>query len=159
MPYRVQTKKIIIENAVLAAHKLGNKKPKVALIAAIEKVNPESMPCTVDAALLSKMGSRGQIKNAIIDGPFALDNAVDPHSCEVKGIKSAVGGDADILIMPDIEVGNCFYKALACLVHSKTAGIIVGAKVPIILTSRADSDETKFLSIALAAYLSRSHSL
>lgn len=144
----------ITENAIAAAHRLGIKRPKVAFITAVEKVNPEAMPCTTDAAIISKMGQRGQIKGAIIDGPFAIDNAINPHACEVKGIKSEVGGDADILIMPTIETANCFYKTMAYLAQSKTAGIIIGAKVPVILTSRADSDETKFLSIALALFTS-----
>ena len=122
-----------------------------------EKVNPDVMPCTSDAAVISKMGQREQIKGAIIDGPLAIDNAIDPYACEVKGIKGRVCGDADILIMPNIETGNCFYKTMIYLAGSKAAGVIVGAKVPIILTSRADSDETKFLSIALAICLSHRH--
>ncbi len=146
----LQAKIAITENAIQAAHALGIAKPKVAVIAAVEKVNYEAMPCTIDAAILSQMAARGQIQNAIIDGPMAVDNAVSKKACEVKGIVSEVGGDADILILPDIEAANCFYKALTYLGSSKTAGIIVGAKVPIILSSRADSDEVKFLSIAFA---------
>ena len=144
----------ITENAIQVANRLGNPCPKVAVIAAVEKVNPGSMPCTVDAAVLSMMGSRGQIKNAVIDGPLAVDNAFSKHSCEVKGITSPVGGDADIAILPDIEAGNCFYKVMSYLALAKTAGIIVGARKPIVLTSRSDSDETKFLSIALAMKVS-----
>jgi len=150
----VNAKVLIIENAIKVAHLLGVTRPKVALIAAVEKVNPDSMPCTVDAAILTKMGQRGQIKGALIDGPLAVDNAIDPHARDVKGIKSKVAGDADILIMPTIEVANCFYKTLAYLAKAKTAGVIVGAKVPVILTSRADSEETKFLSIAFALFTS-----
>jgi len=138
----------IIENAVQAAKMLGITRPKVAVIAAVEKVNYDSMPCTLDAALLSQMAARGQIKDAIIDGPLALDNAISAHACEVKGIETLVKGDADILMMPDIEAGNVFYKTMTYLANSKTAGIIVGAQVPIILTSRSDSDENKFFSIA-----------
>ena len=145
----LQTKIAIVENAVAAVRPLGISQPKVAVIAAVEKVNYDSMPCTVDAAILSKMGGRGQIKGAIIDGPLALDNAVSARACEIKGIDSPVGGDADVLIMPDIEAANVFYKAMTYLGQSRTAGIITGAKVPIILTSRAGSEETKFLSIAL----------
>jgi phosphate butyryltransferase len=145
----LQAKIAITENAVAAAQRLGIAKPKIALIAAVEKVNHDSMPYTADAAIISMMASRGQIKDAIIDGPLALDNAVSMKSCEIKGIDSPVGGDADILIMPDIVSANVFYKALTYLGQSKTAGIIIGAKVPIILTSRADSEEAKFLSIAL----------
>ena len=146
----LQGKVTITENAVQAAHQMGIGMPKVAVIAAVEKVNFEAMPCTADAAALSQMASRGQIKGALIDGPLAIDNAVSLKACQVKGIVSEVGGDADILIMPDIEAANVFYKTLTYLGGSKSAGIIVGAQVPIILTSRADSEETKFLSIALA---------
>jgi phosphate butyryltransferase len=147
----LETKVAITQNAIQASRRLGNKKPKVAVIAAIEKVNYEAMPCTRDAAVLSQMNQRGQIKNAIVDGPLALDNAISKHSCEIKKIESRVGGEADILIMPNIETGNAFYKALTYLGGAKAAGVIVGAKVPIILTSRADSHVTKSLSIAVAA--------
>ncbi len=143
----VEAKISIIANVVSAAKLLGMEKPKVALIAALEKVNYQAMPCTVDAAVISKMAARGQLGDAIIDGPLALDNAVSKRSCEIKGINSPVGGDADILIMPAIESGNVFYKALNYLGQAKCAGIILGAKVPIILTSRSDDKETKFLSI------------
>lgn len=144
----------IIENAVQAAHRLGVRNPKVALLAALEKVNYSAMPCTVDAAVISKMYQRGQIKDAIIDGPLALDNAVSHRACEVKGIVSEVGGDADILIVPNIETGNVLYKALAYLGDARVAGIILGAKVPIILTSRADTQEAKFYSIAFGMQIS-----
>ncbi len=150
----LEDKIAIVENAVGIAHQLGILEPKVAMITAVEKVNPSKMPATVDAAVISKMGERGQIKNAIIDGPLAIDNAFSKKSCEIKGIKSQVGGNTDIAIVPDIESGNIFYKLLSCLAGAKTAGIIVGASVPIVLTSRADSDETKFLSIATAARVS-----
>ena len=141
----------IIENAVRAANKLGILNPKVAMITAVEKINPEKMPATADAAVITKMAERGQIKGAVIDGPLALDNAFSKKSCEIKGIKSTVGGNTDIAIVPNIESGNIFYKLMSYLAGAKTAGIIMGAKVPIVLTSRADSDETKFLSIATAA--------
>ncbi len=150
----LQAKIAIVENAVQYARMLGIEKPKVAVIAAIEKVNPDGMPCTLDAAMLAQMAARGQIKNAIIDGPMAVDNAVSRKSCLVKGIESEVGGDADILLMPDIEAANVFYKTLTYLGNSKTAGIIIGASVPIILTSRADSEEAKYLSIALGTLTS-----
>ena len=141
----------ITRNAIAIAHRLGIELPKVAMIAAVEKVNPGKMPATTDAAIIAKMNERGQIKGAIIDGPLAVDNAFSRKSCEVKGIKSEVGGDADIAIVPEIETGNVFYKLLSYLAGAKTAGIIIGASVPIVLTSRADSEETKFLSIATAA--------
>jgi phosphate butyryltransferase len=140
------TKVAIVTNAVDVARRMGVEKPKVAVICAVEKVNP-AMPATLDAALLSKMADRGQIKNCLIDGPFALDNAISEKSCEVKGIKSAVGGDADILLMPEIVAANVMYKTIGYLTDYKMAGIIVGAEVPIILTSSADSDTTKYLSI------------
>lgn len=146
----LSTKVTICENAINAALKLGYVKPKVALICAVEKVNPEGMPATADAAIIAKMSERKQIKNAIIDGPLALDNALSKQSCEVKGLKTPVGGDADILIVPNIETGNACYKLLTILGNAKAAGIIVGAAAPIVLTSRADSDESKFLSIVTA---------
>lgn len=137
----------IINNAVEVARRLGVATAKVGVICAVEKVNPEAMPATRDAALLAKMADRGQIKNCLIDGPFALDNAVSSKSCQIKGIRSEVGGDADILLMPDIEAANVFYKTIAYLTDNPMAGIIMGARVPIILTSRADSERIKYLSI------------
>ncbi|MCF7928801.1 MAG: bifunctional enoyl-CoA hydratase/phosphate acetyltransferase [Spirochaetales bacterium] len=142
----LDTKASILRNTVDIARRIGIEKPKTAVIGAVEKVNT-SMPDTIDAALLSKMAQRGQIKNCVVDGPFALDNAVSGKSCQVKGIESEVGGDADILLMPDIEAANVLYKAIAYLTDADIAGIIVGADVPIVLTSRADSDRIKFVSI------------
>ena len=136
----------ITENALKVSRKLGVETPKVAVIAAVEKVNA-AMPATLEAAALSKMADRGQIKNCIIDGPFALDNAVSSKSCDIKGIKTNVGGDADVLLFPDIEAANVFYKSLAYLTDYPMAGLIVGADVPVILTSRSDSDKIKYLSI------------
>ncbi len=144
----------IAQNAISAVKKLGIDQPKVALITAVENVYPEKMPATTDAAIIAKMAERGQIGNAFIDGPLAVDNAFSKKSCEVKGIKSKVGGEADIAIVPNIESGNIFYKVLTYLGGSKTAGIVIGAKVPVVLTSRADSEESKFLSIATAMRLS-----
>jgi len=141
-------------NAIEAAHRLNIKEPKVALITAVEKINPGKMPATTDAAIITRMSERGQIKGAIVDGPLALDNAFSKKSCEIKGISSQVGGDTDIAIVPNIESGNIFYKLMSYLAGAKTAGIIVGAAVPIILTSRADSDEVKYLSITAAARIS-----
>jgi phosphate butyryltransferase len=139
----------IIQNAVAVSHSLGIETPLVACIAAVEKVNPEKMPATVDCACLSKMGERGQIKGAIVDGPLGLDNAISEKSAEVKGIKSQVAGNADIILCPNIETGNVIYKTLIEFAFAKCAAIVVGTKVPVILTSRADSHETKFMSIAL----------
>ncbi len=144
------TKIVITENAIEAAHNLGYENPKVAIISAVEKVNPEAIASSVDAAVIAKMGDRNQIKNAIIDGPLAVDNAFSKQSCQVKGLESTVGGDTDICIVPNIETGNAFYKLLTVLGNAKVAGIIVGASAPIVLTSRADSDESKFLSILTA---------
>ncbi|ANQ53241.1 phosphate butyryltransferase [Thermosipho affectus] len=139
----------IINNTVLVAKKaLDVDNPKVAILGAVEIVNPK-MPATVEAAILSQMSKRNQIKGCIVDGPFALDNAVSKEAAEHKGIKSIVAGDADVLIMPDIEAGNIFYKAMVFLAGANVASTIVGAKVPVALTSRADSDETKLLSLAL----------
>lgn len=146
-------KKMIIENAVEIARKLGIETPKVAPLCAVEVVNPE-MQATIDAAVLTKMAERGQIRNCLIDGPLALDNAVSVEAAKHKKITSPVAGNADILLAPDIEAGNVLYKALGFFSDAKLAAVITGAKVPIVLTSRADSDETKFHSIALAVALS-----
>ncbi|MGB9857061.1 MAG: bifunctional enoyl-CoA hydratase/phosphate acetyltransferase [Dictyoglomaceae bacterium] len=148
----LEEKKQIIENAVSLFYFLGYEKPKVAVLAALELVNPD-MPATIDAALLSKMGERRQIKNAIIDGPFALDNALLLESAFHKKIRSEVAGKADILLVPDIEAGNILAKALIFFGNCEAAGIVWGAKVPLILTSRADSLKTKLLSIALSCFV------
>ena len=140
----------ILENALFAAHNIGYHNPKVAIISAIEKVNPTGIPSSADAAIIAKMADRGQIKGGIIDGPLAVDNALSLHSCEIKGLKTPVGGEADICIVPNIETGNTFYKLLTILGNAKVAGIIVGAKSPVVLTSRADSEESKYLSIITA---------
>jgi phosphate butyryltransferase len=139
----------IVQNAVDVSHSLGIETPRVACIAAVEKVNPDKMPATVDCACLSKMGERGQIKGAIVDGPLGFDNAISEKSAKVKGIKSQVAGKADIILCPNIETGNVIYKTLIEFTQAKCAAIVVGTKVPVILTSRADSHETKFMSIAL----------
>jgi phosphate butyryltransferase len=143
----------IVENAVRAARRLGVTRPKVAIIAAVEKVNPGSMPSTADAAILSKMAERGQLQDCIVDGPLSLDNALSAHSCEIKGISSPVGGEADILIMPGIEAANVFYKTLAFFTDVRLAGVVLGARVPIVLPSRADSDSVKLDSILAAVAL------
>ena len=140
----------IINNSVSYLNGLGVLMPKVAVLGAIESVN-ENMQATLDAALLSKMNQRDQIVNCIIDGPLAFDNAVSTQSADLKGINSPVAGDTDILIMPDIEVGNVLYKSLVFFAKAKVASVILGAKAPIVLTSRSDSEESKFDSIMLAA--------
>jgi phosphate butyryltransferase len=144
----------IIASAVAVARAIGVDLPKVALLAAVEKVNWEKMPCTADAAIIAQMARRGQLKGCIVDGPLALDNAVSAESARVKQIQSEVAGDADILVAPDIEAGNILYKCLLDLGGAKGAGIVMGAARPIVLTSRADSAETKLASIALAALAS-----
>jgi len=141
----------MITNAVQVARAIGVENPKVALLAAVEKVNPDKMPCTTDAAVLTQMNRRGQIKGCIIDGPLALDNAVSKESARIKKIVSDVAGDADILMTPDIEAGNVLYKCLLDLAQARGAGIVVGAAKPVVLTSRADTADTKLASIALAA--------
>jgi phosphate butyryltransferase len=143
----------ILENAVSLAHRLGVETPRVAAIAAVETVNPE-MPATVDAASLAKMADRGQIKGCIVDGPLALDIALSVEAARHKGITSPVAGVADVLLLPDIEAGNVLYKILGLVKTWPLAAIVVGASAPVVLTSRADSDETKFNSIALAAAIS-----
>lgn len=140
----------IIQNAVDVARAVGFPEPKVAVLAAVELVNPD-MPAAVDAALLAKMGDRGQIKGAIVDGPLALDNAVSLHAAEVKGIKSPVAGRADILVVPDIEAGNVLYKSIVYFAKARVTGVIAGAKAPVVLTSRSDTHQAKLDSIAFSA--------
>lgn len=143
----------IINNIVEVCHMYGIEKPKIACITAVEVVNPD-MPATVDAASLTQMNRRGQIKGCIIDGPLALDNAVSVRSAEHKGIVSEVAGHADVLHVDDIETGNALTKSIVYFARAKTAGIVLGAKVPVVLTSRADSPESKMNSIACAVTLS-----
>jgi phosphate butyryltransferase len=139
----------IIQNAVEVAHSLGMDLPNVACIAAVEKVYPDKMPATLDCAALSMMAKRGQITGAVVDGPFGLDNAVSEESAKIKGVKSQMAGKVDILLCPNIESGNAIYKTLMAFCQAKCAAIVVGTKAPVVLTSRSDSHETKFMSIAL----------
>jgi phosphate butyryltransferase (EC 2.3.1.19) len=145
----------IIENAVACYHKIGVPQPRIAALAAVEAVNPD-MQATLDAAALAKMNERGQIRGCIVDGPLALDNAVSEESAKIKGISSPVAGNADMLLVPDIESGNFVGKVLLYMTGGKGAGVILGARKPIVLTSRFDSMETKLLSIALGAVVARS---
>jgi len=138
----------LINNAVQMANAVGIEKPKTAVLAAVEAVNP-AMEATLEAAALSKMSDRGQLGDVIVDGPLAFDNAISKEAAEHKGIKSPVAGDADILLVPDIEAGNVLYKSLVFYGKQPSASVIVGAKVPLVITSRADSSETKLNSIAL----------
>jgi phosphate butyryltransferase len=144
----VQEKAAIINNAVKVARALGNEKPRVAVLAAVEAVNPK-MPCTIEASLLAKMNDRKQIPDCYVDGPLAFDNAVSEEAAKTKGIESEVAGKADILIVPNIEAGNIFGKALTYYCHYRVAHVVMGAKVPILIASRADNAETKMLSMAL----------
>ena len=140
----------IVRNAIDLAHILGVSNPHVAILAAVETVNA-NMPATLDAAALCKMADRGQITGAVLDGPLAFDNAISLAAARIKGIQSAVSGKADILVVPDLESGNMLVKQLEYLGGAASAGIVLGAKVPIVLTSRADSVESRIASCAIAA--------
>jgi phosphate butyryltransferase len=148
----LQQKADIIQNSVQLAKVLGIYPAKVAILAAVEVINPD-MPATLEAAALAKMAERGQIKDAIVDGPLALDNAISSEAARHKGIKSPVAGAADILVTPDIEAGNMLGKALVYIARSKIAGLVLGAAKPVVVTSRADTYEAKLMSIALGALL------
>jgi phosphate butyryltransferase len=143
-------KRQIIENSVKIAHAVGNESPNVGVIGAVEKVNPQ-MQATLDAVELIKMNQEGIIKDCTVGGPFAIDNAINKEAAMHKGIKDPIAGDVDILVMPRIESGNVFYKTMMFLAGAKSASVIAGAKKPIVLTSRADSPQSKFYSIALGA--------
>ncbi len=142
----------IVQNAIYVAHALGISLPRVAVLAATEVVNPK-VPTTLDAANLSKMADRGQIQGGLVDGPLALDNAISPESARIKGIKSEVAGYADILITPDIEAGNVLAKAITYFAEGKMAGVVVGARCPLIVASRSDTREAKLVSLALGVML------
>ncbi len=142
-------KRDIVRNAIDLAHALGIERPKVALLSAVETVEAK-IPSTIEAAALCKMAERGQISGADLDGPLAFDNAISKEAAETKGIVSKVAGDADILMAPDLEAGNILAKQLVFLAGAQTAGIALGARVPIVLTSRADDVEARVASCALA---------
>lgn len=144
----------IVQNAIDLAHVLGIERPRIAILAAVETVNPK-MNSTLDAAALCKMAQRGQITGGLLDGPLALDNAIDAAAAAEKGIASDVAGRADILVVPDIEAGNMLAKQLTFLSGAEAAGIVLGARVPIILTSRADSAGSRLASCALGVLLAR----
>lgn len=153
VPYPTLEDKIgIIQNAVITAHALNIEVPKVAPVCAVEVVNP-SMQATIDASVLTQMNKRGQIKGCIIDGPLGLDNAISFEAAKHKGIVSDVAGDADILLVPNIEAGNFMGKTMTYFAKAESAGIIVGAKCPVVLVSRADSAKSKLYSIALGSIL------
>ncbi|MBC2575110.1 bifunctional enoyl-CoA hydratase/phosphate acetyltransferase [Peptostreptococcus canis] len=148
----LQQKKGIIENAVEVAHALGNEEPKVAMICAKEKYY-EKMPATVDATELQKMNKNGEIKGCIVSGPLQFDNAVDAHAVEVKGVDDPVAGKADILVVPAIEAGNVLLKTAKYLGGWTFGGVVVGAKVPIVVCSRSDGESAKLVSIAAACMM------
>ena len=151
----LEQKRDIAQNAIDLARLLGIDQPKVAVLAAVETVNPK-MASTLDAAALTVMAARGQIKDGWVDGPLAFDNAIDMEAVKEKGIESKVAGQADILLAPDLEAGNIAAKQLMYFARADSAGLVLGAKVPIILTSRADSVRTRLASIALARIVAHS---
>ncbi|HDS03659.1 MAG TPA: bifunctional enoyl-CoA hydratase/phosphate acetyltransferase [Firmicutes bacterium] len=150
----LEQKVAIVNYLIKTAHALGIEKPKVALLAASETVTPK-IPANAEAAIITKMAERGQISGAFVDGPLAMDLCIDPESVELKGIESHVAGDADCILFPNIESGNVFYKTNTKLANANLGAVVVGARVPAILSSRGDSIEVKMASIALAAMMAR----
>jgi phosphotransacetylase len=150
----LMAKKDIVQNAIDLFTSLGLGTPKVAILSAVEMVN-EKIPSTIDATALCKMAQRGQITGGLVDGPLAFDNAISKEAAAIKGIVSDVAGDADILIVPDIESGNMLYKQLRYFSGAQGAGIVMGGKVPIILTSRAGDAQSRVVSAALALLYAR----
>lgn len=149
----LKQKSQIIQNAIYYAHSMGIEKPKVAVVAALELVNPD-MPATIDAACLAKMSERGQIVGGIVDGPLGFDNAISKEAAKHKGVKSPVSGEVDIVVVPNIESGNIFAKGLVYLANAIPAGLLLGAKAPVVLVSRSDSAQSKLYSIALGVLMS-----
>jgi phosphate acetyltransferase len=145
----LDAKRDIVQNAVDLFSQVGLGVPRVAILSAVETVTAK-IPSTIDAAALCKMADRGQITGAILDGPLAFDNAIDPEAARIKGIQSAVAGSAQILVVPDLEAGNMLAKNLVYMAKADSAGIVLGARVPIILTSRADSVRSRLASCAVA---------
>jgi phosphate butyryltransferase len=146
----LETKADIVQNAIDLCHALGIPEPRVAVLSAVETVNPR-IPSSMDAAILSKMAERGQIKGGIVDGPLALDNAVSPEAARIKGLRSIVAGHADVLVLPDLDAANMVGKELTFLAHAEAGGVVMGASAPIILTSRADDEKARLASCAVAA--------
>lgn len=149
----LEQKSQIIQNAIYYAHSMGIEKPKVAVVAALELVNPD-MPATIDAACLAKMSERGQIVGGIVDGPLGFDNAISKEAAKHKGVESPVSGEVDIVLVPNIESGNIFAKGLVYLAKAVPAGLLLGAKAPVVLVSRSDSVQSKLYSIALGVLMS-----
>jgi phosphate acetyltransferase len=150
----LEGKRDIVQNAIDLFTQIGLGTPRVAILSAVETVTPK-IPSTIDAAALCKMAERGQITGGILDGPLAFDNAIDPEAARIKGIKSEVAGRAQILVVPDLEAGNMLAKNLSFLAKADSAGIVLGARVPVILTSRADSVRSRMASCAVAALYAR----
>jgi phosphate butyryltransferase len=146
----LQEKVSIINNSIDLFHRLGIECPKIAIVSAAETVSPK-MQSTIDGAILTMMNKRNQIKGCVIDGPLALDNAISKEAAEHKGIISDVSGDVDLIVAPNIETANCLYKSMTYFGGASVAAIILGATVPIVLTSRSDSERSKLMSLALAA--------
>jgi phosphate butyryltransferase len=142
----------IINNVVKVAHLFGVPQPRVAILAASDRVHPK-IPASIDALALSKMAEQGWVEGAIVDGPLALDLAISPRAASIAEIHSPIAGQADVLIVPNVEAGNIVAKGLQYFAHARMAGLVVGAKVPIIISSRADSAETRYLSLAMAVIL------
>jgi phosphate acetyltransferase len=148
----IPQKAAITQNAVDLARKLGVDLPKVAALSSVETINA-NIPSTIHAACLSKMAERGQIRHAIVDGPLAFDNAISAEAAEQKGIKSPVSGDVDVVVVPDLDAGNILSKNLEYLASAKVAGVVMGATVPVVLTSRSDPPRARVFSLALASLL------
>jgi phosphate butyryltransferase len=146
----LEVKVDIVQNAINLALSLGMEQPRVGVLSSVETVNPK-IPSSMDAAILSKMAERGQIRGGLVDGPLAMDNAIDIGAARTKGIKSPVAGRAQVLVAPNLDAGNMLAKQLTFLAHAEAAGIVLGAKVPIVLTSRSDSDKARLASCAVAA--------
>ena len=145
----LMTKADIVQNAIDLANAIGLKLPRVGILSAVETINP-AIPSTIDAAALAKMAERGQIKGGLVDGPLAMDNAVDLEAARTKGIHSTVAGRADVLVAPNLEAGNMLAKQLVFLSQADTGGLVTGARVPVMLTSRADDEHARLMSAALA---------
>jgi phosphotransacetylase len=144
----LEVKRDIVQNAIDLAHALGVEVPKVGILSAVEVINPK-IPSTLDAAALCKMADRGQITGGILDGPLAFDNAISAQAAKTKGIISQVSGDVDILLAPDLEAANMLFKQLTYLAGAEGAGIVLGTRIPVVLTSRADSIRTRLASVAV----------
>jgi phosphate butyryltransferase len=142
----------IINNVVAVAHHLGLSEPKVAILAASETVHPK-IPASIDALALTKMAEQGWVEGAVVDGPLGLELAISPETARAKGSHSPIAGLADVLIVPNVEAGNIVAKGLMYFAHARMAGLVVGARVPILINSRADSAETRYLSLAMAGSL------